>query len=158
MYQNPAAQLNIVRAFVSSLYSGRPNQILTDEMPPSTHNQCITQNKAMQFCGVMLRGGRQLIPTAYSFANTDLWAMNGWHLQGSNDLKTWVILDQRQFEEDTHGVQCWGIRDDVHKVYPRGFSAFRVQQTLENSRDRSNMSISQFELFGVPVELPNWAF
>ena len=68
--------------------------------------------------------------------------MSSWQLQASNDMKKWVILDKRDFsaqaeagsDECLSGVQCWGIRADTNKVYPDGFTAFRVQQVTANSR------------------------
>jgi len=85
--------------------------------------------------------------------------MTSWQLQASNDMKKWVILDKRDFSsEQPSGVQCWGIRADTQKVYPDGFTAFRVQQVTANSRARHNLSITSFELFGTPVNSELWYF
>lgn len=52
--------------------------------------------------------------------------MQGWQLQASTDMQKWIILDKRQYEGINIGSQCWGIREDVSKVYPEGFSSFRI--------------------------------
>jgi hypothetical protein len=63
-YKNPSSS-KLVRAFNSTLYSGRPSDILE----PSEKAKCTTQNKPNSFSGVTLQG-RKLVPSAYSFTNT----------------------------------------------------------------------------------------
>jgi hypothetical protein len=123
-YKNPSLA-HEVRCFTSTLYSGRPSMIL--DTITEQQNPCMTQNLPMQFVGAILQNNRRLVPTAYAFKNTDLWQMCSWQLQASNDLKTWVILDKREFEEEQAGLCCWGIREDVKEVYPDGFNSFRIQ-------------------------------
>lgn len=120
---------------------------------------CATQNKPGSFSGVMLQG-RKLMPSAYSFTNTNMWQMTSWQLQASSDMKKWVILDKRVVEpsEALSGVQCWAIREDTAETYPEGFSAFRVVQNAMNTKGTHNLSITQFEIFGEPTNPELWYF
>jgi len=99
--------------------------------------------------------------------NSTTHVLMNWHLEGSNNMRDWIICDRRiymsdnpeenaQLEEDQKALKrkgattSWAIAGDVSKQFPRGFRYFRVVQVGKNSSGSDNLSLSGFELYGEP--------
>ena len=135
-WKNPDIDRKQVRAFASSMSSGRPSDILGRQ----TVN-CYTQNQAFSFFGLQLGLGRKILPTCYSIKNrtSPHFVMLSWRFEASNDLINWHLLDTRVHNLNSGSdsmarklipsgaTTTWGIDQSVfEQIGFEGFSAFRI--------------------------------
>lgn len=170
VWQNPHT-IGQVNSFASSVGQGNIENF-TGRVPTNTR----TANEPFSYFGVDLGEGRLLMPSCYSIMNRNstTHVLMNWHLEGSNDMKEWIILDRRiylsdnpyenyQLEEEQKllkkkgATSTWAINLDVSKQFgARGFRYFRLVQVGKNSSGSDNLALSGFELYG-KVCGGNWA-
>lgn len=162
VWQNPHT-CGQVHCFASSIGQGNVENFVGRV---STNTR--TANEAYSYFGVDLGDSRLLMPTCYTIMNRNstTHVMMNWHLEGSNDMKDWIILDRRiylsdnpyenyQLEEEQKllkkkgATSTWAISQDVIRQFgARGFRYFRIVQVGKNSSGSDNLALSGFELYG----------
>jgi hypothetical protein len=163
-WENPDHSLHLARAFSSSVSRGRPSDLVGRDIV-----DFCTADQAYSFIGVQLGGGRKLLPTAYTIRNrpSSREVMLSWRLEGSNDLVTWYMLDNRSIELHNRtalekltrrgGTTTWAIDPNACRL-DEGFGTFRIIQTDENSAHNHVLGISGFEIYGKVTNAEKWLF
>jgi len=94
--------------------------------------------------------------------------MINWRLEASNDLVNWKCIDVRAHSTKNQqamellcrkgAATTWGIDPNICRKMGivNGFNTFRLVQTDANSDGSHVMSISGFELYGVPTNPECW--
>ena len=96
VWQNPHT-IGQVNSFASSVGQGT-----VDNIVGRTVTNTRTANEKYSYFGVDIGEGRLLLPYCYTVMNRNstTHVMMNWHLEGSNDMKDWLILDRRIYLSD----------------------------------------------------------
>eukprot|EP01083_Nonionella_stella_P046664 124921_1 len=105
--------------------------------------------KAQKLAAMQLRFAQLAVrPSHYSLRHYESWdteALRNWRLEGSNDGKVWVTLDDRKADQS---LQKKGSTCTLRVKAAEFFSFFRILLTGPNSNNHYYVALSGFELFG----------